>query len=60
MNNAVFGKAMENLRNHRDIKIVATNRQRNWLASEPNYYTTKHIFKKFVDNGNEKGGSKNE
>ena len=43
MNNAVFGKTMENVRNHRDIKIVTTDRQRNKLASEPNYHTTKHI-----------------
>ena len=45
MNNAVFGKTMENVRNHRDIKIVTTNKQRNKLASEPNYHTTKHISK---------------
>ena len=34
---------MENVRNHRDIKIVTTNKQRNKLVSEPNYHTTKHI-----------------
>ena len=45
MNNSVFGKTMENVRNHRDIKIVTTNKQRNKLASEPNYHTTKHISK---------------
>ena len=43
MNNGVFGKTIENVRNHRDIKIVTTNRQRNRLASEPNYHTTKYI-----------------
>ena len=43
MNNSVFGKTMENVRNHRDIKIVANNRQRNKLISEPNYHTTKNI-----------------
>ena len=60
MNNSVFGKTMENVRNHRDIKIVTTNKQRNKLASEPNYHTTKYISKKFIDNGNEKDRSKNE
>ena len=34
---------MENVRNHRDIKLVTTNKQRNKLVSEPNYHTTKHI-----------------
>ena len=43
LNNAVFGKTMENARNHRDVKIVTTNRQRNRLDSEPNYHTTKRI-----------------
>ena len=48
MNNSVFGKTMENVRNHRDIKIVTTNRQRNRLASEPNYHTTKYISKNLL------------
>ena len=43
MNNSVFGKTMENARNHRDIKLVTTNERRNKLVSEPNYHTTKHI-----------------
>ena len=43
MNNSVFGKTMENVRNHRDIKIVTTNKQRSKLVSEPNYHTTTHI-----------------
>ena len=32
---------MENVRMHRDIKLVTTNRERNYLISEPNYHTTK-------------------
>ena len=32
---------MENVRKHRDIKLVTTERRRNYLAPQPNYYTTK-------------------
>ena len=35
MNNSVFGKAMENVKNHKDIGIVTTNKQRNKYISEP-------------------------
>ena len=41
INNAVFGKTMENVRKHRDIKLVTTERRRNYLVSEPNYQTKK-------------------
>ena len=45
MNNPVFGKTMENVRNHRDIKIVTTDKRRSVLASEPNYLSTKYFSK---------------
>ena len=45
MNNPVFGKTMENLKNHRDIKLVTSEKRRKRLVSEPNY----HSCKKFSD-----------
>ena len=41
MNNAVFGKAMENVRKDRDIKFATTVRRRNYFVSESNYHTRK-------------------
>ena len=41
MNNSVFGKTMENVRKHRDIKLVTIDERRNKLVAEPNYHTTK-------------------
>ena len=39
MNNSVFGKTMENIRKHRGIKLVTTDKKRSKLVSEPNYDT---------------------
>ena len=39
MNNSVFGKTIENIRKHRDIKLVTTNKRRSKLVSEPKYHT---------------------
>ena len=40
MNNPGFGKTMENVIKHRDIKLVRAERRQNYLVSEPNYHTT--------------------
>ena len=48
MNNLVFGKTMENVRNYRDIKLITTNERRNKLVSEPNYHSTKHFPENFL------------
>ena len=39
MNNSVFRKTMENIRKHRDIKLVTTDKKKSKLVSEPNYHT---------------------
>ena len=48
MNNTVFGKSMKNVRKHRNVKIVTTERRRNYLVSEPNYHFTKLFHRKIV------------
>ena len=41
INNTVFWKTMKNVRKHRNIKLVTTERRINYLVSEPSYHTTK-------------------
>ena len=60
MNNSVFRKTMENVKNYRDIKLVTTEEKRIKLLSEPNYHMTKRCFGKFVSDRKEKDKSKNE
>ena len=48
MNNTVFRKTMDNLRKHRDIKLVTTDKRRNQLVSEPNYHTTKWFSENLI------------
>ena len=45
MNNAVFGKTMENVKKPRDIKLVTTDKKRNKLVSELNYHAINYISK---------------
>ena len=60
MNNAVFGKAMENVRKHRNIKWIATEKRRNQLGSETNYHTTKYLSENLMAIEMKKNKSKNE
>ena len=48
MIDAVFGKTMENVRKHSDIKLATRDKRRNELAPEPNYHTTKYFSKIFM------------
>ena len=59
MINSVFGKTMESLRKHGDIKLVTTNEKRSTLISEANYHTKRQFLRRFVSNKNEKNKSKN-
>ena len=43
--NSVFEKTVENVTNHRDIKLVSSEKRRKRLVSEPNY----HSCRKFPD-----------
>ena len=39
-NNAVFEKTVENVKKHKDIKLVTTEKKK-YLVTDPNYPTTK-------------------
>ena len=41
INTAVFGKTVENVRKHRNVKLFTTKREIKYLVPEPNFYTTK-------------------
>ena len=43
MRNAAFGKTIQNVRSEKDIKLVATDVQRNKLVSQPNFYSSKYF-----------------
>ena len=60
INNSVFGKTMENVRKHRDVKLVTTDEKKNKLVSEPNYHTTKHFSENLLATEMKKKKIKNE
>ena len=51
INISAFGKTMENVRKHRYIKLVTTER-RNYLVSEPNYHTKTFFTEHLLTNKN--------
>ena len=48
MNNSPYGKIMQNVRKHRDIKLVTTNSERKKLVSEQNYHTCKQFSEEII------------
>ena len=48
MNDSVFGKTMENMRKHRDIKLITTKKRKIKLVSEPNYLATKQFSEDLI------------
>ena len=51
---------MENVRKHRDIKLVTTYKRRNYLVSQPDYYTTKWFSHGLLETEMKKNKSENE
>ena len=43
LNNSFYGKTMENVRKHKDIRPINNENRRSDIASEPNYNGTKYI-----------------
>ena len=60
MNNSNFGKTIENVRKHRDTKLVTIDKRRNQLVSEPNYHTTKWFLENLLAIQMKRNKSKNE
>ena len=47
MNNAFYKKTMEDVRKHREIKLVVTKPRRNYLEPEPNYHTANFFLETY-------------
>ena len=60
INNAVFGKTMQNVRKYRDGELVTTEKRRNYLESEPSHHTTMFFYRKCIGYKNEKNSNTDE
>ena len=49
MNNPIFGKTMENVRQYKNINIVTTNRRKTYLVPEPNFHTRKWLSQNLLE-----------
>ena len=47
INNGIYRKTLENVRKHKDIKLVITEERRNYLVSEANYHTKFFFLKTY-------------
>ena len=56
---AFFGKTIEIVRKHKNIKLETTKERKNYLVLEPNYYNTK-FFREFISYRNEKNSNTND
>ena len=48
LNSSFYGKTIENVRKHRDIRLANNEKRRSKIASEPNYNGTKYISEYFL------------
>ena len=47
MNKEIFEKIMENVKKHRNLKLVTTEVRRNYLVLQPNYHTNFFFLKRY-------------